>query len=202
MIACHLVSKLKKFIKPREKWTFLRKFRWTVYLAFIAVMVFVAVCIFVGIATNIYDRYPDINAALEGPKSLSEISLIQKRDCFLALESLHNELNDHVRLAYTSGQARDIVLASWNAWSVEWRKKYETLGSFCRLTEFEYERDPTMGILAEIYNRLDTLHSLQTRLTKRFVIQYAQPLRDLAGLIERARTLVEEPRSPPTTVGN
>jgi hypothetical protein len=189
------VSIPKKFIKRKEKWTFLRKFRWTVYVIFIALMVFVTVCIVVGIATNIYDRYPDINTPMDRPASLSDISLIQKRDCFLALETLNTELNNHVHLAYTSGQDRSILLAEWKSWSEEWRKKYEALGSACRLTEFEYNQDPTMELLAEIYKRLDTLHLLQSRLTKRFITQYAQPLRELEQLIERTRTLIEEPGS-------
>jgi hypothetical protein len=198
LIVCQAVSKLKKFIKRKEKWTFLRTFQWTVYMAFIALMVFFAVCIIVGIATNIYDRHPDINTPMDRPASLSDIGLIQKRDCFMALETLHTELNNHVHSAYTSGQARDSLLAEWNTWSFEWRKKYEALGSSCRLTEFDYDQDPTMELLAEIYNRLDTIHLLQTRLTKRFATQYAQPVRELERLVEQTRTLVEEPGSPMT----
>jgi hypothetical protein len=196
LLRCHTVSTPKKIIKKNRKWTFLRKFRWTIYLAFITLTVFVSVCIIIGIATNIHDRYPDINTPLERPESLSEIGLIQKRDCFLALETLHNELNDHVRLAYTNGNARDSILSDWNMWSIEWRKKYEALGSSCRLTEFQYDQHPTMGLLAEIYNRLDTMQLLQTRLVKRFITQYAQPLRELVQLIESARPLVEQPGLP------
>lgn len=189
------MSTPKKFIKRKEKWTFLRKFRWTVYVVFIALMVFLAVCIIVGIATNIYDRYPDIDTPMDRPASLSDISLLQKRDCFLALETLHTELNNHIHYAYTSGQARDDLLAEWNLWSMAWRKKHETLGIVCRLTEFDYDQDPTMELLAEIYSRLDTVHLLQTRLTKRFATQYAQPLRELERLFEHTRTLIEEPGS-------
>jgi hypothetical protein len=179
-------SRLKK-----KKWTFLKKFRWTVYLVFIAFMVFVAVCLAVGIVSNLKWRHADLDVPVDRPEALSDLGTLQLRDCLSALETMRGELQEHVQQAMTGTMTRDDVLSEWKTWSEQWRKRFEKLGISCRLTEIRYDKNKTLGLLAEIYRLLDYFHRLHTRLVRRFATENAQPLYQMQDLFQRARRQIE-----------
>jgi len=175
----------------KKKWTFLRKFRWAVYLVFIAFMVFVAVCLVIGIISNLKWRHADLDIPVDRPEALSDLGTLQLRDCLSALETMRGELQEHVQQAMTGTMTRDEVLSEWKTWSRQWRKRFEKLGISCRLTEVRYDEHKTLGLLAEIYRLLDYFHRLHTRLVRRFAIENSQPLYQMQDLFRRVRRQIE-----------
>jgi hypothetical protein len=181
----------------KKKWTFLRKFRWAVYLVFIAFMVFVAVCLAVGIISNLKWRHADLDIPVDRPEALSDLGTLQLRDCLSALETMRGELQEHVQQSMTGTMTRDEVLSEWKTWSRQWRKRFEKLGISCRLTEVRYDEHQTLGLLAEIYRLLDYFHRLHTRLVRRFATENAQELYQMQDLFLRARQQIEKLEGEP-----
>jgi hypothetical protein len=181
----------------KKKWTFLKKFRWAVYLVFIAFMVFVAVCLAVGIITNLKWRHADLDIPVDRPEALSDLGTLQLRDCLSALETMRGELQEHVQQAMTGTMARDEVLSEWKVWSRRWRRRFEKLGISCRLTEVRYDEHKTLGLLAEIYRLLDYFHRLHTRLVRRFATENAEELYQMQDLFLRARKQIEKIEGEP-----
>ncbi len=176
----------------KKKWTFLRKFRWTVYGVFIAGMVFVAACLVVGIVTNLRYRYSDLDIPVDRPESLEDLGSLELRDCLTALETLRNELQQNVQRALGGAVDRDALLKGWKAWSRRWRRRFEKLGVSCRLTEYRYDDHPTLGVLAGIYRLLDRFQRHHTRLVKSFVIEHARDLKEMHVLFDRARRKIDQ----------
>lgn len=185
----------------KRKWTFLRKFRWAVYIVFIAMLLFLIVCVAVGIISNLHERYRDLDIPVEPPESLSDLGSLQLRDCLTALEKLAQEQVEMGQDAFTGDLERDAFLSRWKAWSLDWRRRFESLGFSCRLTEYRYETHPTLGLLAEIYRRLDEIHRVFGRTVGRFVSENGQTLYEASQLMNRARQMIERiegrPNSPP-----
>lgn len=192
MVASRTVKDSGATSQPKKKkWTFLKKFRWAVYLVFIAFMVFVAVCLAVGIISNLKWRHADLDVPVDRPEALSDLGTLQLRDCLSALDTLRGELQEHVQQAMTGTMTREEVLSGWKIWSRQWRKRFEKLGISCRLTEIHYGKHKTLGLLAEIYRLLDYFHRLHTRLVRRFATENAQTLYQMQDLFQRARRQIE-----------
>jgi hypothetical protein len=185
---------------PSKKWTFVRKFRWAVFLVFIAFMVFVAVCLAVGIVSNLRWRHDDLDVPIDRPESLSDFSSLELRDCLTALEQMRAELWERVHQALRLEGERDALIAEWKRWSKDWRARFERLGMSCRLTEFRYERHPTLGLMAEIYSLLDYFQRRHMRLVKGYTLENARPMKRLRELFTRVRKNIEviegEPLEP------
>lgn len=181
----------------KKKWTFLRKFRWAVYLVFIAFMAFVAICLAVGIITNLKWRHADLDIPVDRPETLSDLGTLQLRDCLSALESMRGELQEHVQQSMTGTMTRDEVLSEWKVWSRQWRMRFEKLGISCRLTEVHYGEHKILSLLSEIYRLLDYFHRLNTRLVRRFATENAQELYQMQDLFLRARQQIEKVEGEP-----
>ena len=94
--------------KPRKKaWTFLRIFRWGVYLAFAGFMAFMAVCVMVGILANITEEYPELELPAISSEHREALTAQQIRDCREALQRMRSEDLDHLQAAFHGEQDRD-----------------------------------------------------------------------------------------------
>jgi len=175
----------------QKKKSFLSKFRWAIYFVFIAGMAFVAICLLVGITTNLRWRYSDLDIPVDRPESLEELGSLELRDCLSALSTLQKELQENVHRALGGAEDRDTLLKQWKIWSRQWRKRFENLGVSCRLTEYRYDKYPTLGLLAGIYRLLDYFQRHHTRLVKSFVLEHARPLKEMHDLFGRARKQIK-----------
>lgn len=171
---------------------FLYKFRWAMYLIFIALLLFIAVCLAVGIVSNLHWRYADLDIPVERPEALEEIRELRLRDCLAALESLHRDLARNVDLALDGAENRSELLRRWRQWNRDWRVSFERVGFSCRLTEMRYDRHPTLGVLAGIYRILDGQQMALDRMVRAFVLENARTLMELHQLLERARSDIDQ----------
>jgi hypothetical protein len=181
----------------KRRWTFLRKFRWTVYIVFIALMAFMAVCTIAGIVGNLHERYRDLDIPVDRPESLSDLGSLQLRDCLTALKILDAEQQAMAQKSFTGELERDAFLSQWKDWSADWRRRFETLGVSCRLTEYRYDEHPTLGTLAGIYRRLEELHKVYTTVVRQFVMQNARMLSETRSLFSESKNMIERIEAQP-----
>lgn len=181
----------------RNRWTFLRKFRWTVYSLFLALLVFVAVCTIVGVVTNLRERHLDLDVSTRRPGTQNELSSLHLRDCLTALENLHTEQVQKVQEAFTGERDREAFLSDFRAWDRQWRQKFEKLGFSCRLTD-GYAWHAALLVIAEAYRLVDEAHRYYSMEIRRFMLENGVELYKLHKLFEDAQRAIERLEAQPS----
>ncbi len=171
--------------RRRRRWAFVRKFRWTIYIAFISFMVFMSVCAILGVAANLDESYPELDLPT-GLASGPVLDPLQLRSCFQALLRMRAEELGQVQAAFTGELDRDAFLSRHRAWDRDWRRRFDDLGLSCRLTGARPPGQPTLDTLAELYRRVDYIQAQHSLLVRRYLTQNARTLMEIRELGERA----------------
>jgi len=174
--------------RPRraKAWTFLRMFRWAVYIVFAALMLFLAVCVAVGIAANITERYPELEVT-HGAGDRVDLGAIQLRDCREALQRMRQEDLAQIQLAFSGELERHAFWRQYRRWDRQWRTRLEKLGVSCQLTAVGEDAPAVQRSLAGVYRRLDQLHRSHRSLVKGYITENARPLHEMRELLHRSR---------------
>jgi len=175
-----------------HKGIFITKFRWAVYVLFIASLAFVAICTAVGIISNLFWRYSDDPQSIADPEFPNEFTSQQARYCLISLQALKKELfqQEQVMLSLTTN--RRSGKTQWKTWSADWQQRFHQLGVNCKLTLHSYEKYPSLGVLAEIYRLLFYYQQLHSELIHRFVNQSVQQSSELELLMQRAQNMIDQ----------
>ncbi len=187
----------RRLARKTARQSFLRSFRWTVYIVFILFMGFVAVCTFIGIVTNLENQYPELDIPVTRPARLADLDAQDLRSCLDALKRLSQEESSQVQAIFNPELDRDKFLGNYKAWAGPWRKRLDKLGMTCRLNENAYSGHHALGAMADFYRRLDHMQKQHQRLTRRYAMENGRTLRDMHELMQRAQVLVEGHGTPP-----
>jgi hypothetical protein len=172
--------------RRRRRWEFVRKFRWTIYIAFISFMVFMSVCAILGVALNLDERYPELDLPTGETSSVPALDPLQLRSCLQALLRMRAEELEQVQGAFTGELDRDAFLARYKGWERDWRARFDGLGLSCRLTGARMRDQPILDSLAELYRRMDYIQAQHSLLVRRYLTQNARTMKEIRELGERA----------------
>ncbi len=180
--------------KPRRKvWTFLRMFRWAVYIFFASLMLFTAVCVATGVISNLSERFPELTVQ-NANQHQGKITDLALRDCRDALGRMRQEDLKETTKVFTGKTQRDEFLRKYRTWSRDWRKRFEKLGINCHITSDLQSFNSMQQRLAIVYQKVDELHRYHTRLVKKYITQNSLRLKQIHQLMKQLENMEGMPQ--------